>query len=139
MLTASACRRRRRIGNRDGGAIAGRLAFEGGGDVDVANALRVAQSACAGAEAEIGEVRAAEELRGDVAGERRSHRLAIEGVAQRLRCRIPGDNDGMPRAVLDIGQGHGRGGEGAVGAEEIGVVAGDVEPGMPAAGRGVLL
>ena len=69
----SACRRRRRIGNRDGGVIAGRLAFEGGGDADVANALRVAQSACAGAEAEIGEVRAAEELRSDVAGERRSH------------------------------------------------------------------
>ena len=52
--------------------------------------------------------------------------LAIEGVAQSLRRRIPGDNDGMPRAVLDIGEGHGRGGEGAVGAEETGVVAGDV-------------
>ena len=69
------------------------------------DALRVAQSACAGAEAEIGEVRAAEELRSDVAGERGSHRLAIEGVAQSLRCRIPGDNDGMPGAVLDIGRG----------------------------------
>ena len=68
----SARRRRRRIVNRDGGAIAGRLAFEGGGDADVAHALRVAQPACAGAEAEIGEVRAAEELRSDVAGERRS-------------------------------------------------------------------
>ena len=111
----SACRRRRRIGDRDGGVIAGRLAFEGGGDVDVADALGVVQSACAGAEAEVGEVRAAEELGSDVAGERRSHRLAIEGVAQRLRCRIPGDDDGMPRAVLDIGQGHRRGGEGAVG------------------------
>ena len=67
------------------------------------------------------------------------HRLAIEGVAQRLRCRIPGDNDGMPRAVLDIGQGHGRGGEGAVGAEEIGVVAGDVGAGMPAPLRSAAL
>ena len=71
-----------------------RLAFEGGGDADVANALRVAQSACAGAEAEIGEVRAAEELRSDVAGERRSHWLVIEGVAQSLRCRIPGPDLG---------------------------------------------
>ena len=60
-------------------------------------------TACAGAEAEIGEVRAAEELGSDVAGERRSHRLAIEGVGQRLRRRIPGDHDGSPRAVLDIG------------------------------------
>ena len=64
--------RRRRIGNGDGGAIAGRLAFEGGVDADVAHALRVGQSACASAEAEIGEVGAAEELRSDVAvlGER---------------------------------------------------------------------
>src|SRR6478609_6738659 len=81
-----------------------RLAFEGGGDVDVAHALRVGQSACAGAEAEIGEVRAAEELGSDVAGERRSHGLAIEGVGHGLRGRIPGDDDGMPRPVLDIGQ-----------------------------------
>ena len=129
----SARRRRRRIVNRDGGVIARRLAFEGGGDVDVAHALGVAQSACAGAEAEIGEVRAAEELGSDVAGER-SPWLAIEGVAQRLRCRIPGDNDGMPRAVLDIGQGHRRGGEGAVGAEETGVVAGDVGAGHAGGG-----
>ena len=60
---------------------------------------------------------------------RRSHGLAIEGVAHSLRCRVPGDNDGMPRAVLDIGQGHPRGGEGAGGAAEIGVIAGDFAEG----------
>ena len=120
-------RRRRRIVNGDGGAIAGRLAFEGGADADVAHALRVAQPACASTEAEIGEVGVAEELRSDGAccG-------AFPPAARRRWCssefasRIPGDTHGMQRPVLDIGEGHGRGGEGAVGVEETGVVGGDV-------------
>ena len=59
----------------------------------------------------------------------------VEGVAQSLRRRIPGDTHGMPRPVLDIGEGHGRGGEGAVGVEETGVVGGDVGAGHAAADK----
>ena len=77
------------VGGACNGQRGGRLAFEGGADVDVAHALRVAQSACASAEAEIGEVGAAKELRSDVRlrdcwCER--NLLTVEGVAQRRRC-----------------------------------------------------
>ena len=123
-----ACRGGRGVGDRDGGAIGGCLAFEGAGDGDVADALGVAQPACAGAEADVGVVGAAEELVGDVAVEC-SHGLAVEGVAHGLGGRVPGDDDGMPGAVLEVGHRYRCGGEGAVGGQESGVVAGDVGAG----------
>ena len=47
-----------------------RLAFEGGGGAHAANTLSVAQPASRGTEAEINELRATEELRHDVGGQR---------------------------------------------------------------------
>ena len=106
-----------------------RRTFKRGTGAHIANTLGVAQPSGRRAEAEMHELRATEELRDEISGQR-SRRPIVDGVAQRLRRRIPGHHHRMPGTILDVGQGHRHGPEGPVRAYETGVIGDDIGVGL---------